>query len=285
SIGSEDRYEPYKRRANSGISTSPSAMFMSPTTQPMSIPNSPSVSWIQPPPAPNTSSTPTDKNPATAKHSTATTTSNSGGSTPMTISTPIHLNPPIYPPDHHHHPLPHHRHHATHRDHQNSFSSTMSSSSQAMTGIQQPLLPGPVMGLMLSGYMGSPMMRRSTSASSAGSMADRSERGGISIFGTGGSNGGPGNTPGSPRIGVVFGGGANVVVGASPRGNNGFVVSGFLGNNNGSGGGGGGGGGSGGTGLGVNVGGFQSGTPPVSQFGQLLNMGGAQDHLSKMSLS
>ncbi|KAJ3016833.1 UNVERIFIED_CONTAM: hypothetical protein HDU68_012008 [Siphonaria sp. JEL0065] len=140
------------------------------------------------------------------------------------------------------------------------------------------------MGLMLSGYMGSPMMRRSTSASSAGSMADRSERGG-GVPGTGSSSGCAGNTPGSPRIGIVFGGGANVVVGASPRGSNGFVVAGFLGSNNG----GDGGGSSGGTGLGVNGGGFQGrqggGTAPVTQFGQLLNMGGAQDHLPKMSLS
>ncbi|KAJ3080107.1 hypothetical protein HDU99_009266 [Rhizoclosmatium hyalinum] len=128
-----------------------------------------------------------------------------------------------------------------------------------MQGIQQPLLPGPVMGLMLSGHMGSPMMRRSTSASSAGSMAgDRNistpSASGVSIFGSNATV-----PPGSPRVGVVFGGGANVVV-ASPRGS--MHVA------------------SGGGAVTPNA-----NTSGGSQFGQLLNMGGAQDHLSKMSLS
>ncbi|KAJ3071057.1 hypothetical protein HDU98_005879 [Podochytrium sp. JEL0797] len=130
---------------------------------------------------------------------------------------------------------------------------------QGMTGVVsvagQPLLPGPVMGLM-NVYMGSPMMRRSTSASSTGSQMAGvvSGGGGVSIFG--GASGGATQAmpPGSPRVGVVFGGGANVVV-ASPRGGGGGGVV---------------------------------GTPTslvANQFGQLLNMGGAQDHLSKMSLS
>ncbi|KAJ3070817.1 hypothetical protein HDU98_006183 [Podochytrium sp. JEL0797] len=123
-----------------------------------------------------------------------------------------------------------------------------------------PLLPGPV--IKLSGHMGSPMMRRSTSASSTGSQM-AGVVSGVSIFGTGGGPVAP-LPPGSPRVGVVFGGGANVVV-ASPRG-----------------------GGAGGASAGGNGNMMVVGTPTsvvANQFGQLLNMGGTQDYLSKMSLS
>ncbi|KAJ3395288.1 hypothetical protein HDU84_000055 [Entophlyctis sp. JEL0112] len=75
----------------------------------------------------------------------------------------------------------------------------------AAAALQQPLLPGPVMGLMM------PYMRRSTSASSAGSNADRTN-----IFGSSQTGSATPMVPGSPRVGVVFGN-ANVVL-ASPRG-------------------------------------------------------------------
>ncbi|KAI9339986.1 hypothetical protein BDR26DRAFT_372729 [Obelidium mucronatum] len=103
SIGSEDRYEPYKRRANSGMPPSPSAMFMSPTTQPMSLPSSPSVNWLSqhPPPAPPPISTSSSTaNPSASSNNPNITvatpsSSTSGGSTPMNITstTPTHHPP------------------------------------------------------------------------------------------------------------------------------------------------------------------------------------------------
>ncbi|KAI8611253.1 hypothetical protein BC830DRAFT_1172045 [Chytriomyces sp. MP71] len=243
SIGSEDRYEPYKRRAGSGIPHSPSAnsIYMSPTAQPMSLPNSPSThSWHHHHHLHSTHITVGGNGAGTSHYS----SSNNGGvfAHPSQGASALAAAAAAAVA-------------STSGGTQGSSSGT----STPMSGIQQPLLPGPVMGLMLSHHPytilgGSPMMRRSTSASSVGSNGhsifggESSRTGGGGGGGGGGGAGGSGGTlqpPGSPRVGVVFGGGANVVV-ASPRAAAGA-----------------------------------GGVP----FGQLLNMGGAQDHLSKMSLS
>ncbi|KAJ3236361.1 hypothetical protein HDU81_010852 [Chytriomyces hyalinus] len=223
SIGSEDRYEPYKRRIPASPSTS-NTMFMSPTTQPMSLPNSPStMSWSHGGIVNSTSALGRDlfAHPAASSSSnTATNSSVAGGSGSVHSS--------------------------------NSGPATPMNVTQ-----QQPLLPAPVLGLKQTHHSGmmmlsSPMMRRSTSASSAGSnghsMFMNGDRSGGANFGGGSSAGGSAlaHPPGSPRVGVVFGGGANVVV-ASPRGTGGVGSAG--------------------------------------QFGQLLNMGGTQDHLSKMKMA
>ncbi|KAJ3110353.1 hypothetical protein HK100_003072 [Physocladia obscura] len=166
--------------ASAPLPASPSAssasMFMSPRGIPMSMPSSPNVNWNVGLPASN----------ARVRAAIATGNNGCGGSAE---------NPFL-----------------------SGNSNGSGSGGSAMQGfmLQQPLLPGPLMGLMMSGHMGSPYMRRSTSASSAGS---NYERGGNSMFGTSGANGFIGNAnivPGSPRVGVVFGGGANLVV-ASPR--------------------------------------------------------------------